>query len=357
VNSEVTQVQLDRAPYDDEISLLAVMSLFLRRRRWILVSTFVGALVALAGALRTPIEYTATASFLPQGGDQGTVSGAAGLAQQFGLQIPRSGSAERSPEFYQDLISSRKILDGVIHSGVQVPTPGGATTIDLSAHFEIEQETAGERLAATRVLFARLISVTIAPGTGVVTVSVRTDDPGLSAAIVRRLLDLISTFDVETRQSQASAERSFAEQRLGQLEAEFTITEDSLKSFLIENRQFSNSPQLTFEHDRLQRQVGMRQELATAMAQAYEQARIDEVRAAPVITVIDEPEPPALADPRGRLRRMALGTIVGMIMGFGLALIREFSVRAKDEGTETYGEFQDALKDLKGNLFGFRRSR
>ena len=45
-----------------------------------------------------------------------------------------------------------------------------------------------------------------------------------------------------------------------------------MKAFLVENRQFSNSPQLIFEHDRLERQVTMRQELVTAMAQAYEQA-------------------------------------------------------------------------------------
>ncbi len=45
-----------------------------------------------------------------------------------------------------------------------------------------------------------------------------------------------------------------------------------------------------FEHDRLERPVSMRQELVTAMAQAYEQARVDEVRNTPVITVIDQPE-------------------------------------------------------------------
>ena len=45
-----------------------------------------------------------------------------------------------------------------------------------------------------------------------------------------------------------------------------------------------------FGHDRLERQVSVRQELVTAMAQAYEQARVDEVRNAPVITVIDQPE-------------------------------------------------------------------
>lgn len=358
MDSEVTQVHAGQVSYDDEISLLDVASFVLRRRRVVLVSTFVGALLALVVALMSPLEYTATASFLPHGGEQGGFSGVAGLAQQFGFSIPRSGGAERSPEFYRDLLQSREILDGVVRSGVEVATAAGVTNVDLAGHFEIEGETPEEQNARTRRYLAEdVISVSVGRETGVVTVSVRTDEPGLSAAIGRRLLGLISGFDLETRQSQASAERGFAEERLGQLRVELSTAEDSLKAFLVENRQFANSPQLTFEHDRLQRQVVMRQELVTAMAEAYEQARIDEVRNTPVITVIDQPDPPALPDSRGRLLKLLLGLILGLMVGFSLAFIREFGERAKNEGSEAYGEFQQVLKDTKRDLFGVRRSR
>ena len=347
----------DPVPYDDEISLLDIASLVLRRRRLIIASTLAGALVALVFALRSPLAYTATASFLPNGGDQGALSGAAGFAQQFGFSIPRSGGAERSPEFYQNLLQSREILDGVVRSGVDVVTAAAVTRVDLAEHFEINGETAEERNAlARRHLAENVISVSVGRETGVVTVSVRTDEPELSAAIGRRLLDLISAFDLETRQSQASAERSFSEERVGQLRVELSTAEDSLKSFLVENRQFANSPQLTFEHDRLQRQVVMRQELVTAMAQAYEQARIDEVRNTPVITVIDQPEPPALPNPRRRLLKLLLGLTLGLMAGFGLGFIREFGERAKKEESEAYGEFQQVLNDTKRDLFGLRRS-
>ena len=284
-------------------------------------------------------------------------SGVSGLAQQFGFSVPRPGGAERSPEFYQDLLQSREILDKVVRSGVAVVTPAGVTTVDLAEHFEIGGETPEGRNARTRRHLAEaVISVSVTLETGVVTVSVRTDDPGLSAAIGRQLLDMISTFDVETRQSQATAERGFSEDRLGRLRGELSTVEDSLKAFLVENRQFANSPQLTFEHDRLQRQVSMRQELVTAMAQAYEQARIDEVRNTPVITVIDQPEPPALPDSRGRLLKLVVGLILGMMLGFGLSFIREFGERAKTEESQAYGEFQQVLKDARGDPFGLRRS-
>ena len=124
----------------------------------------------------------------------------AGLAQQFGFSIPRSGNAERSPEFYQDLIQSREILDKVVRLGVEVGTAAGVTNVDLAEHFEIEGETPEERNALTRRRLAEgVVSVAVGRETGIVIVSARTDDPGLSAAIVRRLLDLISAFDSETR--------------------------------------------------------------------------------------------------------------------------------------------------------------
>jgi uncharacterized protein involved in exopolysaccharide biosynthesis len=245
----------------------------------------------------------------------------------------------------------------VVRTDLEVATSTGVINVDLADHFEIQGETPEERTAWTRRLLAEeVMSVSVGQQTSVVTISVRTDDRELSAAIGRRLLGLISKFDVETRQLQASAERGFAEERLEELRGEIMIAEDSLKAFLIENRQISNSPQLTFEHDRLQRQVIMRQELVTAMAQAFEQARIDEVRNTPVITVIDRPESPALPDPRFRLLKLLLGSTVGLLVGFGFAFIREFGERAKTEEGRAYGEFREAVGDTKRDLFGLRSS-
>ncbi len=345
------------AEYEDEVSILDMASVFLRQRRTIAVWTVVGALIALVGALRTPVEFTASASFLPHGGDQGGLSGAAGLAAQFGFSVPRSGGAERSPQFYQDLIQSREIMDALVESGVEVPSPSGPNTIDLVEHFHIQGETTAERAARMRLrLLAGIVSVNLGRETGVVSLNITTDDRELSAAIGVRLLQLISIFDVETRQSQAAAERAFAEERLEQLQGELTIAEDQLQSFLDENRQFSNSPQLTFVHDRLQRRVVMRQELFTAMAQAYEQARIDEVRNTPVITLIDHPEAPAIPNARGRLLKLFLGLIVGMMVGSGFGFVLEYGERQRRDESESYSEFRQAMKDARTDLFGLRKA-
>jgi uncharacterized protein involved in exopolysaccharide biosynthesis len=343
--------------YDDEMSLFEVASFLLRRRRVIVLSGLVFVLLTLPLALTTKLEYRASASFLPHGGEQGGLAGAAGLAAQFGFSIPRSGASERSPEFYQELLRSREILDGLVTDGVRLVTPTPARTVNLAEHFGIEGGTAAERGELTRRRLADVVEVSIGSKTGIVSLGVQTDDAALSAAIAWALLDLISAFDLETRQSEASAERSFTEERLQQLRVELATVEDSLRVFLDENRQFGNSSQLTFQHDRLQRKVGMRQEVVTAMAQAYEQARIEEVRNTPVVTVIDEPEVPALPEPRGRLLKLLLGAMLGTMAGLGIAFVVEYGERAESEKNEEYGEFRTLLRDASTDFFDLRRSR
>jgi len=343
--------------YDHEISLIEVASVLLRRRRVIVLSVMVSVLLTLPIALTMKLEYRASASFLPNGGEQGGLAGAAGLAAQFGFSMPRSGGSERSPEFYQELLKSREILDGLVRDGVRVVTPTQDTMVHLAQHFEIEGGTAAERGELTRRHLVDVVEVSIGRETGIVFLGVQTDDAALSAAIAWALLDLISAFDLETRQSEASAERIFTEERLQQLQVELATVEDSLRAFLDENRQFGNSSQLTFQHDRLQRKVGMRQEVVTAMAQAYEQARIDEVRNTAVVTVIDEPEVPALPEPRGRLMKLLLGAMLGTVAGFGIVFVVEYGERAGSEKNEEYGEFRTLLRDAWTDFFDLRRSR
>ncbi len=357
MNSEVTQKPAEQMSYGHEISLVDLVNLLFRRRRIIIASTFISTLIALFLALTAKFDYTATASFLSTNqGDRGGLSGASSLAQQFGFSFPSAGSSDRSPQFYQNLLESRNILDQIVLLGVDVPTADGTRTVDLSEHFQIETQVPEIRHAITRDALVGAISTSFALATSVVTVNIRTSDPEISASIGRRLLELITDFDLKTRQSQASAEGDFSEGRLRQLQAELLTAEDSLKVFLDENRQFDNSPYLQFEHDRLLRRVIMKQDLVSAMAQAYEQARIDQVRNSPTITVIDQPDPPETPNARGRLMTLIMGVTLGLLLGFILAVAREFSERVKKKDDYSYRELREILDDARRDPLGLRNA-
>ena len=78
---------------------------------------------------------------------------------------------------------------------------------------------------------------------------------------------------------------------------------------------------LAFQHDGLLREVALRQSVLTTLVQAYEQARVSEVRDTPVITVLQSPFFPPRHDPRQGVLTTLLGLILGGMMGIALAFL------------------------------------
>lgn len=282
----------------------AVRALSQARGRILVASLAVGAVAALL-LLALPDRYVSTASFIPQE-DRGALGQISGLAQQFGLALPADG-AIRPPGFYAELIRSRAVLLPVARGAVAdgIPPP------ELAERLGVTRQTPHETEAALVEALENAVTVQVDRPSGLLRLEVETGSAELSSALARQVLTAVDTFDVAVRRANARAERSFAEGRLRELRAELDSAETRLQTFLRENRQFSNAPALVFEHDRLQRDVGMRQEIVTAVAQSYEQARIEEVRNTPMITVVEPPDTPT--DPAGP--SLPLGLLVGMMLG------------------------------------------
>ena len=122
------------------------------------------------------------------------------------------------------------------------------------------------------------------------------------------------------------------------------------------NRQF-NAPQLTFQQQRLQREVTLQQQVVTALAQQYEDARIREVRDTPVITVLEKPTLPVLPDPRGRLLLVTMGTLAALLLGAVVVLAREGMRRGRgeDEGDASYAMLATEWQRIR-RMFGTSRS-
>ncbi len=314
----------DLSDLDDEVSLVQIMSVLLRQRVVILRAVVLFTGIGLVLALTTSSLYTSSASFLPESSG-GAPSGAVALAQQFGFSVGGGGGGERSPQFYADLVTSDEILRQVVtRSFPRTPTEEGSDEVDLFTHYEVVGATEEERIERAIGALSRDLSVTTDRDTGIVRFSVTTSDPVLSRGMAALVLELVNDFDLTTRRSQASAERLFSGERLTQLTGELREAEDSLMNFSLENRLFGNSPPLQLEFERLQRAVARREALVTSLAQAHESARIEEVRNTPVITLIESPRVPALRDPRGRVRTVAVGLVTGTILGAFLAFIRNY---------------------------------
>lgn len=300
--------------------------LFVRHRFLVVLLPFLAAVAVVGWAASRPRTYTSSASFIASGPDASR-SGLSSIASQFGVRIP-AGDVAQSPRFYADLLRSRQVLSGVVQSTYRFRDEDGrARSGTLMDVFASTGNTPALRLENAMATLDRITGVSVGAETGLVRVGVTTGDPGLSAAIVERFVELLNRFNLETRQTRASAERKFTQARVREVERELREAENRLDAFLRANRSYAGSPTLATQRERLEREVSMRQQVYTSLMQAYEQARIDEVRDTPALTLVEPPFVPARPDGRGLLRRAILGAVVGLLLGLALAAGRELRAR------------------------------
>jgi uncharacterized protein involved in exopolysaccharide biosynthesis len=329
------------------ITVVSILSALLRFRALIVVLALLGGFYAGYESLTSPRVYTTTASFMAQGArGQSQLSQ---LAQQFGIG---GGGDNQTSAFYMDLLESRSLLATVGEREYRLWTPRGVRTGNIAKIYQIRAKNPTVQKVKMVDILKGQVEETANPRTGVITVKVHAATADLAVQIARNVLDEVNRFNLNWRQAQAGAERTFVEKRLADAQGELRQAEENLQSFLTENREFRSSPSLQLEFDRLNRTVTMRQGLYNGLAQAYETAKIEEVRDLPLITIIEPPEAPIAPDRHGGIKRTLIGMVVGIAIGIFLALaVYVQQLLTRDRESEDFVEFsalwRESVDDLK----------
>lgn len=344
------------APADRVITPVTLANVLLRYRVLIVVLAGMAFVYVAATGLVRPRTYSAGGSFISQGNRGG--SALAGLAAQLGVAVPPV-DAGNSPAFYLDLLSSRTILRAVAESRFDFVSDTGRVVGTLDNILGVEGDTPERRREATVNALRDAITSDLSQKSGVISFTVHARYAPLAYQIATRLLDELNRFNLERRQTQAAAERRFAQKRLTEVEGELRSAEDRMQGFLQRNRAYTSSPDLVFEAERLQREIALRQQLFAAISQGLEQAKMEEVRDTPVITVVEQPRQAAFPDRRGLARKGMLALLFGACAGALFGLVREFATRAGQEGRDEMDELrrlQDAaVWDLRHPLKAIAR--
>ena len=316
-----------RAPMSDsgpgdyrEFSFVSAMIVALRYGSWYSPALACRRRVAWIYLPRPP-TYTSRSSFTPQ--SRQAPSRLTEIAAQSGLGLP-AGEASHSPQFYADLLRSRYVLSAVVETKFTVRSDSEPVTRTLMDVYQVSGATDIRRERAIRRL-QRAVAADLFRRTGVVTLAVSAPTASLARDINQRMLDLVNEFNTERRQLSASAERRFIETRLEDVQDGLRTAENALQRFFEENRNFENSPVLTFEQERLAREVDRQQGLYTSLSQAYEDAKINEVRDTLSLQCSSVRDVAVWPDERGMLRKGLLALIVGAGFGILVAFGVEFT--------------------------------
>jgi uncharacterized protein involved in exopolysaccharide biosynthesis len=343
------------------LSVVALFNVILRRRRIAFGVPLLALLLMLAAWALTawlekwsqpPPAYTATTTFdlesstAPAG--QSTPLG--GLAAQLGLAPQQSG-----PPPYERLLRSRALLIPVTRMRFTVPTASGPRSGTIAQLFGLQART-GEQLLEKAINTVRGAVKVGSDRAGTPALMVTTPWAPLSVQLADSLVARLNEFNTERQQSKVSRERRFTEARLEEKRVELRGAEARVQSFLEQNRDYRNSPMLTFQFDRLNRELQLKQSLYNTLAAAVENARIDEVRNSPVVSVIEPAYvPPKLDDeqkswippiPTKGIIRLILAIFLGLFLAFAV----EYFERNRDQSPEDAAELQRLARDAAADL-------
>ena len=293
-------------------------------------------------------EYRSSSMFMAESESSTSNVGFGAIAQTFG--VPGAGALlgnnSNPPQFYTAVLGSYEFLSDIAQT--EYPNPdtsedsAGPKAISPIDHFTDPELELSERVSQTVDELRDRLNTDIDPFSNIVTVEVTSQWKWLSESINRSMLELLNETNVRKRGTKANLERIFIESRQAEAQRDLEQAEDLLADFYNRNRRMEDSPALLAEAARLQRRVEVNQQVYLTLSQSYEQARIEEVRNTPLITVIDSPE--GSAEP---LWSPLVQGILSVLLGFGVALayilwtelLKSQNIKHRPE----YEEFQKAL--------------
>lgn len=343
---------------DSEASFLEVTNLILRGRRTIVQWAFGGAVVFAVISLIIPPTYVAHTAFIQAEPARGLLSGSLGaLASRFGVGAGAAGEAALSLDYLQQTLLSQDVLDSVLLHPLYVARPakvasGGVPrlqrdTVEIGAFLGIDDRNPAKRLDKVRRKALKKLSVGTDQKSGIVRVSAGLRDPYVAAAFVRALEEALNQFNLHTRQTVSRANRGFLEVRTQEAKDQLGDAEGHLRQFYETNRRIADAPGLQFEEGRLKRQVDLAQQIYLTLAQQLEQARIDEVKDTPVLTVIETATPPVRKTSPKRTILTLMGGFVGAVLALLSMLVKSQMRQAATTDSPAWEEFLGHLRGMR----------
>jgi uncharacterized protein involved in exopolysaccharide biosynthesis len=248
------------------------------------------------------------------------------LAGQLGL-TPGLGAdgANLSPFFYADLLTANTILTQLATATLPPTATGTEPAAPIYVILGVRGRTRADSIDRAARRLRRLIVVDIQPRTGVIKVSITAAQPHLATGIGDTLLALVNAFVGRDLRTRAGAQRRFLQERLAEVEGELREQRDRLRAFLESNRgDYRQSPALLLREQELQRDLDLKRDLFLSVSRSLEEARMNEVRDTPLLSVIDRPSVPLRPrSPRPRINGILLAMFMP-VLWLAIVLLRRF---------------------------------
>jgi len=269
---------------ESRIDWMNILSILWNSRKFIGIVTGVVTALAIIYSLILPESFKSTAVILPDADKSklGSLGGISDLAAIAGISVGGEGSIVK---LYPTILKSESVLRGVIYAKYQ--TKEFSDSVNLIQYWRIKDKNPERDYEVALQNLRAGLDVAMDLKTAVLTMSIETSEPQLSADILNTVIGTLERFIRTKRNTNASEQRKWIEARLIEVKEDLSKAENVLKNFREKNRSISGSPQLLLDQERFMREVQINATMYTELKKQYELVKIEEIRTTPIINVMD----------------------------------------------------------------------
>ena len=309
---------------EDTISLSDILLTLAEQLKVIVLTTFVSVFLTFTYVqfIKQP-QYVSWATVLLPENKAGNLGGLAGLASQFGVNVPTGASVDlSSPSLYPELLRSRTFAEKILDKEFYLDRYGKKLSLlAILTHGNEAPNVGQDRLIARAVstLNDEILAFDQDPKSTFSVIKVTTGDPEFAKELTDVVLAELEALNRYFKSETVSEKNIFIENRIASVEGDLEASEQALKDFNERNRQIS-SPALQLEQERLERDVEVQKGIYLTLKQQLELVKIEEVQETSVVQVLDRPT--VAFKPSNK--KLVLSVILSFILGGGLGVMIGF---------------------------------
>lgn len=355
---EIADSAANMGSQEQEIDLIELAERLWQARWWLLKLGGVGAVIGLVIAFSLPKEYGTTVKLAPETEDVSRkMSSLGGLAAMAGINLNSSAGADAiSPDVYPDVVQSTPFL--LEFFAVKVCRQEETDSLSLYDYMHDHQqmawwnyifrapfklmktvrnifsgsvETAGGVLDPFRlsreqeIVLQALqdrINVSVDKKTFMITVSVRMQDPEVSAEVTRVVLQKLQEYIIAYRTRKVKNDLEFTRKVFAEARDAYYEAQQAYAAFEDANRNLISSSYRT-EQERLKNEMTLAFTIYNSLAQKLEQDKLRVQEQTPVYTVIEPATVPLRASSPKKMMILMGFIFLGLVGGIGYLFVKD----------------------------------
>ncbi len=321
---------------DSQIDLFVIAGNLLKHKRLIAIVVLVVMFIAAIKILSFPNTYVSRASILPSGkaNKLDKLKELAGLSSSV-------NSDENSSSLFPVILRANLIQDTVLSKTYTFLKDGIPTTGTFQDYFGCyDPDLLRLNLAAITDIYEDI-------ATGVIYLSVETDSPEFSQAVLQNYIDELEAYNLNKRYSRAKDNITYLERELTIGADKLSRAENDLEAYQMANRNWDATadPEVVKTLSRLRRDIEVKTRMYTFLTEQYEISKLDVQKDIPIVRILDKPSLPTISS-RPKLGSAALLSGVISLVFMIFLIIAYESLKKRSQGPDRKS-FETLRNDLE----------